>query len=85
MTFAQKGGGVKKYPKFADKQYIKFRQRGREGFKKSENFADVINGSPLGLGGYAAHRLLCYYGVRIEICGVPGAATEPPRHEKFTE
>ena len=39
---------VKKYPKFADKEYIAFGQRGRgEGVKKSENFADVIYGSNL--------------------------------------
>ena len=39
-------GGVGKYPKFADKQSIKFGQRG-EGVKKSQNFADVIYGSLL--------------------------------------
>ena len=37
------GRWVKKYPKFADKQYIEFGQR-EEGLKKSENFADVIYG-----------------------------------------
>ena len=47
MTFAEGWGiGVKKYPKFVDKQYIKFRQSGGGGVKKSENFADVIYGSP---------------------------------------
>ena len=48
MTSAKRGRrGVKKYLKFADKQYIKFRQGG-VGFKKSENFVDVIYGSPQG-------------------------------------
>ena len=42
MTSAQRGeGGVRKYPKFADKQYIKFGQGGV--VKESENFADNIN------------------------------------------
>ena len=45
MTSAQRGeGGVRKYPKFADKQYIKFGQGGGAGVvKESESFADIIN------------------------------------------
>ena len=46
MTSAQRGeGGVRKYPKFADKQYIKFKQGGGGAgvVKESENFADIIN------------------------------------------
>ena len=45
MTSALRGEGVRKYPNFADKQYIKFGQRG-EGVKKSRNFADILYGSP---------------------------------------
>ena len=41
------GRGAEKYLKFAYKQYIKFGQSvGGGGVKKSENFADVIYGSP---------------------------------------
>ena len=47
MTSAQRGRGVRKYPNFADKQYIKLGQR-REGVKKSQKISDVIYGSPLG-------------------------------------
>ena len=39
-------GRGRKYPNCADKQYIKFGQKGR-GVKKSQTFADVIYGSPL--------------------------------------
>ena len=48
MTSTLKGGGgVRKYPNFADKQYIKLGQK-REGVKKSQKISDVIYGSPLG-------------------------------------
>ena len=46
MTSAQRGEGGSKNSQFADKQSIKFGQRGR-GDKKSENIEDVIHGSPL--------------------------------------
>ena len=46
MTSIQRG--VKNDLKFADERYIKFRQRGGEGVKESNNFAYVIYGSPPG-------------------------------------
>ena len=45
MTSAQRGGD-KKYPKFADKQYIEFKRMGGRGVKKSENFADIMYMEP---------------------------------------
>ena len=47
LTSAKKrGGGVKKYPKFENKQYRFCGQRG-EGDKISKNYVDVVYGSPL--------------------------------------
>ena len=46
MTSALRREGVRKYPNFANKQYIHFGQRGR-GVKKSQHVADVIYVSPL--------------------------------------
>ena len=45
MTPALRGEGGQKNPNFADKQYIKFEQKG--GVKKSQTFADVIYSRPL--------------------------------------
>ena len=42
----EKGRGVKKYPKFENKQYRFCGQRG-EGDKISKNYVDVVYGSPL--------------------------------------
>ena len=46
MTSTLKGGGgVRKYPNFADKQYIKYRQRGL-GVKKSQTFCGCHTWKP---------------------------------------
>ena len=46
MTSPQNGGrGVRKFIKFADKQYWFWKQRGAKGVKQSKNYVDVIYGS----------------------------------------
>ena len=47
MTSKQKGRGVNKYPKCADKQYRFCRQRQGEGIKSKKKYVDVIYGSKL--------------------------------------
>ena len=65
MTFTQKEERVKKYPKFADQQYLNFADKGERGSKKIPIVFDVMYGSSLISSLAAARRKTKFPGTHV--------------------